>query len=260
MTSTIAHALVLAALVAVQGLRGPSTAAPPAAADREARLAALDPLVPLDYFELAEEIADSAVTADDRGLARTLFGLAGTLDRSLARSAALALAATSRDEAEARRLLAVAALVDERGGASLLEAVTPPSAAAAVGLSEAFSHFRRGQGSRALGSLKNPETDALLERFGPALTGGAARFREDCKAFRGGMRPELPPTERRNLLAIEEAALAAAGSSKDRTWSSILVETADRPLLEVDAERLAEAFGVDPTRPYWRSGRWQAAP
>ena len=60
----------------------------------EERLARLDPLRPLDYLELAEEVADAAQDDDERELARQLCGLAGALDTErFGRSAMLAIAA-----------------------------------------------------------------------------------------------------------------------------------------------------------------------
>lgn len=234
----------------------------------EERLAALDPVRPSDYFELAEEIADAPRDPNDRELARVLYGLAGTLDPPrYARSAALGIAdlaidrvtGQATDDRLRRRLLGVAILLEREGGdADLSTALRPtrPSPQAALLLSESFSHVRRGQGPRALSAIRSPEVDALLESYGRALTGGASRFREDVRTFRGGLRPAFAPAQRLAMLAIEEAALASSFPAKPRSWSSVLVERNGRPLLEVDAARLDEAFGVDPSRPWWRDGRW----
>ena len=173
--------------------------------DWSKRLAQLDPSRPAAYFELAEEVADAAKTGQEEELARTLYGLAGALDRDrYARSAALGIASLTDDPRVRRRLQALASLL-ARGEAELLAeaAAARTTAIAAVSLSESFSFFRRGQGPRALGLVKSPETAALLERFGAGLPGGADRFREDCRAFKGGLRPELAPPQRLAMLAIE---------------------------------------------------------
>jgi hypothetical protein len=230
------------------------------------RLTALDPARPLDYFLLAEEVADAARDAEERELARTLYGLAGALDAErLARSAALGIAGLTTDgvneERTRLRLLGLAVLLspDEGGPAvGLFAGRGRPSGPAAVALSEAFSHLRRGQGPRALAAVRAPEPAALLERYAIRLPGGAERFREDGRAYRSGLRPAFAPGQRRAMLEIEEAVLASAGESRGRGWSSFLVETGGRPLLEVDATRIEEAFAVDPRRPWWRDGRWSA--
>lgn len=255
-------ALVCALLVAT-GFAARQAAPEPRWAER---LAALDPARPLDYFLLAEEVADAARGAEERELARTLYGLAGALDpEGLARSAALGIAGLAaegvNEERMRLRLLGLAVLLspEEDGAAGRVVAGRRrPGASGALALSEAFSHLRRGQGPRALSAVRAPEPAALLERYAPRLTGGAERFREDGRAYRGGMRPALVPGQRRAMLEIEEAVLASAGESRGRGWSSFLVETGGRPLLEVDATRIEEAFAVDPTRPWWRDGRWSA--
>ncbi|MFO0828352.1 MAG: hypothetical protein U0572_09390 [Phycisphaerales bacterium] len=232
------------------------------------RLARLDPAWPRVYFEMAEDVADAATNAQEKELARTLFGLAGVLDReTYARSSALALAALSEEPRRKRALLALAALLSAEASAPEADIGEPdpstrrPSVAAAVALSEAFSFYRRGQGPRALGIVKAADVDALLSRYGAGSPGGADRFREDCRAYKSGLRPEPPPDVHAAMLAIEEAVLASAATTsgtvdRERGWSSVLIETGSRPLVEIDATHLEEAFGVDPARPYWRDGKW----
>ena len=231
--------------------------------DWSARLVRLDPAWPKAYFELAEEIADAATIAHEREIASTLFGLAGALDRDgLARSSALALAGLSDEPRRRRSLTALATLLSGASGSSDDGATIHaddrrPSVAAVVALSEAFSFYRRGQGPRAIGMLKAPEVEVLLTRYGAGTPGGADRFREDCRAYKQGLRPEPPREVRIAMLAIEEALLAAAALDlRPREWSSVLIETGASPLIEIDVARLDEAFGVDPTKPYWRDGKW----
>lgn len=263
----------LAALLGAQGApeRAPAPKAARAPIDWSERLERLDPAWPAAYFELAEEVADLAETDEGRGLARTLYAMAGALDREgHGRSAALALATLAEDPRRQRALIALAVLLSD-GATNALESLPldgpmgagdrGPSAAAALELSEAFSFFRRGQGPRAASMTRAPEVDALLTRFGTGSPGGAERFREDCRVYKGGLRPSLSSDARTGMLAIEESVLASAGQAgEQRTWSSVLIETGGRPLIEIDAARLDEAFGIDVTRPYYRSGRWVAAP
>ena len=224
----------------------------------DAHLAALDPTNPLAYFELAEDIADDSKDKSQRELARHLFALAGVLDPArLGRSASLALADMEDREHVKRQLLALAALLDERGGVAgwgQPEDAPQISASAAVAVGEALSYYRRGRGPRALAVLETPEATALLESSADVLRGGAKRFIEDCKLYRGQRKPMVTEDDLRRMLQLEAALLAGA----DRTWSSQLLLGRGRPLVEVDPDNLQQTFGVDASRPYYRLGRWVA--
>ncbi|MDY7107745.1 MAG: hypothetical protein SYC29_03825 [Planctomycetota bacterium] len=233
-----------------------------AAATWEDRLEALRPAVPMAYFELAEEVADRAEDEAQRGLARHLFALAGVLDRDrLGRSACLALADLAEREHERRRLIALASLLG-RGGigrsSTSFEGLGldgDPTPTAMLALSEAFSYFRRGRGSQALAALREPGAMELLEACDPYLPGGANRFLEECRSFRGRVRPNLSQADEIRMLRLETALLAGS----DRPWSSALLYGEGRPLIEVDPARLEETLGVDASRPLYRNGRWVEA-
>lgn len=224
----------------------------------EPGLAALAPTNPLAYFELAEEIADDHVDEAQRDLARHLFALAGVLDPArLGRSASLALADMEDREHVKRQLLALAALLDERGGVAgwgQPDEATQISTSAAVAVGEALSYYRRGRGSRALAVLEKPGAMALLESVGDVLRGGAKRFVEDCKLYRGQRKPTLTEDDLRRMLQLEAAVLAGI----DRAWSGELLLGRGRPLVEVDPDNLPQTLGVDASRPYYRRGRWVA--
>jgi hypothetical protein len=231
-----------------------AAAAPPAQKDR---LAALRPDRPMDYFEFAEEIADAPGDAAQRDLARTLFALAGALDpRRLGRSACLALADLEPDENARRRLDILADLLDERAAGGGREPDPPEWAgrAAALAVSEALGHYRRGEGSKAVNRINAPGAAALLDACGAAVVrGGAARFVEECKTYRGARRPAIAATDVLAQLRLEAALLAGEG----RSWSQDLLIGGGRPLLEVDPDRLADSLGADPAQACWRGGRWQ---
>ena len=222
------------------------------------RLTTLAPTNPLAYFELAEEIADDSVDKSQRELARHLFALAGVLDPSrLGRSASLALADMEDREHVKRQLLALAALLDERGGVAgwgQPDEAPQISASAAVAVGEALSYYRRGRGPRALTALEAPGAVALLESAGGVLRGGAKRFMEDCKLYRGQRKPTITEDDLRRMLQLEAAVLAGV----DRAWSGELLLGRGRPLVEVDPDNLQQTFGVDASRPYYRLGRWVA--
>ncbi|MEC9372463.1 MAG: hypothetical protein VYC34_01410, partial [Planctomycetota bacterium] len=84
------------------------------------RLESLTPSRPIDYFELAEEIAFEADNPEDERLASTLYVLSFELDRrragaeTLGRSVCLALAQLSKSEEERRWLLAMSKSLDRR--------------------------------------------------------------------------------------------------------------------------------------------------
>jgi hypothetical protein len=223
----------------------------------ERRLEALGPADPMAYFELAEEVADSAADEGERALARRLFGIAGALDpQRLGRSACLALADLEPVAHARRRLLALAALLDERGGGPAedqpggADALDP---VAALAVSEAFGHYRRGNGARALRVLEKPGAMDLLEAWGGAVfRGGSAGFLEDCWLYRSSRRPVLKDQDRMGMLRFEAAVLAGA----NRSWSGDLLLNEGRPLIEVDPDHIEDVLGVNADRPCYRSGRW----
>jgi hypothetical protein len=213
----------------------------------------------MDYFELAEEVADVARTSEDRALARRLFALAGLLDRQrLGRSACLALADLAERPTERRRLLALVSLLSNRRiGPPLLETMDErstgnASASTILDLLEAFSHYRRGRGPDALETLRRPGVRDLLKRLGSHLRGGVAGFIEDCNMYRGDLRPSLSQDDLNRMLRLEIALL----SGTQRPWSADLLLNQGQPMIEVDPDDLAAAFGSDASRPYFRNGRW----
>jgi hypothetical protein len=219
------------------------------------RLAALEPGRPMDYFELGEEIADAAAGEDDRDLARRLFALAGVLDRfRLGRSSCLALADLEEDPNARRRLQALAGLLGDRMHMTLSTQRTSvePTPGAALSVARALSHYRRGQGSKALDALEEPGATALLEAHQDALVGGLRRFVEDCKLYRGRLRPSISETDIDRMLHLELLLLAGI----NRPWSSELVLGYAFPLIEVDPERLEESLRIDASRCIYRDGRW----
>jgi hypothetical protein len=231
-----------------------------AAARWTPRLEALRPDKPMAYFDLAEEMDDAATTSWERARARELFALAGVLDPDrLGGSACLALADLETDDLLRRRLRGMAPLLGQHDAAGLLPSPEPTlelQGDAAVALSESLSDFRQGLGGRALARLQQPEVMKLLRQCDAALPGGADRVLEDCKRYRGGLSPMLSDTDVTNLLRLELALLAGA----DRPWSSELLLTEGRPLIEADPDRLEQLLGVDARAAYFRGGRWQPMP
>ena len=225
-----------------------ATSAPPARWIE--RLGRLDPLRPLDYLELGEEVADAATTEEELALARTLFGYAGALDTArLGRSAMLALAAIAPNDLERSRALAAAEIVGGRGLARGAERVDPAQIAS---LSRAFSFHRRGDGRRALAALRQDDADALLGALDAAIPGGAQAFRDEARAMRssGGL-----ATDENAIRRLEDVELALRLGPL-RPVSLDLVVAGDAPLVEIDLADPASVWRVDPARPWWRNGAW----
>jgi hypothetical protein len=258
MQATIIAGLACLSIVGIAA-PGPSASREPAV-DWTERLEELRPAFPMAYFELAEEIADQADGGAERALARRLFGLAGVLDRDrLGRSACLALADLAEQEHDRRRLLALASLL---GGAGIGQAGPPGSGlgralepSAVLAVTNAFSHFRRGEGPKALAALRTPGATELLDACGPYLPGGVNRFLEECRSFRGRVRPRLSEADEVRMMRLEMALLAGS----ERPWSSALLYGRGQPLIEVDPDRLEETLGTDGSRPLFRNGRWVEA-
>jgi len=255
-------AWIAATLLAAQPVTPGAPSAPPAPSAAETwqrRLEALDPARPMAYLELAEEVADASGDDEHRALARQLFALAGVLDPGrLGRSACLALADLEPREPEKRRLLALAELLDDRAGPETsepaAETMTDFDVAAALAVGEALSFYRRGEGNRALPKLGMPGASELIDACQNVFRGGAARFIEDCRLYKGGRRPSLTETDLVSQLRLE-AALLAGGR---RTWSGDLLLSRGRPLPEVDPDRLDESLGVNGERACWREGKWMS--
>jgi len=221
----------------------------------ESRLEALRPEAPLEYFLLGEEVADVARSADDRQLARQLYGLAGALDRErLGRSACLARADIEEDPLAKRRLLALADLLDDRVTFRRRQHETQQldDPAAAYAVAQALHHYRLGEGSRALRALEQAGARTLLERHDAALRGGVRRFIEDCELYRSGKRPPLGENDVSRLVHLEAALLAG----RPRSWSDALLLSNGETLIEVEPDHTEQAFGVDVDRPYYRDGLW----
>ncbi len=226
----------------------------------EQRLESLTPTKPLAYFELAEEIADTAEDEYNRKLAQHLFALSGVLDpKNLGRSACLALADMESRVHRKQRLLALSNLLDERGGSAgwvQTAQVKQISPSAAMAVSEALTHYRKGNGNRAIAALNNTTGAAeLLESAGGVLRGGVQRFIEDCKLYRVGRSPTISSDDLLSMLQLEAALLAG----DDRTWSADEMLTDARPLLEVDPDNLQQTLLVDGSMAYYRNGQWVSA-
>lgn len=144
----------------------------------EARLGALSPANPREYFLLGEEVAAEATSPQVEGVARTLYVLAFELDRrrqaaggsadpGLAASACLALADLSRLEEDRRWLVALARSLDRRHASPDWSRAAQPSYSGEAGFraAEFLGLVRSGEAHRARDLLQDPEVARVLEDF-----------------------------------------------------------------------------------------------
>ena len=243
----------------LSGSMDPSMSDTTAPVDWTERLEALEPARALEYFELAEEVSETASSVEERELARQLFGLAGLLDEKLSCSAALAIAGMPGMEQRRNvqeRLRAAAELLAPSGtivlGASRKSGISEQDR---IMLCRALGMLRRGDGYRAGRAFEEQGVVDALEEVGFLFNGGANRVREDCSIYRGGLRPDLSAEGIRSHLIAEIITLAPGSPG----WGIELLRSDAAPLTVVDLERLDLLFGVDPARPYWRGGAWVGA-
>lgn len=148
----------------------------------DARLAALSPARPDEYYLLAEEVASERQAPGARDLARRLFVLALELDRrrgtpsSVSSSACIALAHLASSESERRWLRAMAAELESGSqrpdDPQLTVRIDPPRTPERIALQigAGLSLLRSGEGRRALQILEAPGVWSTLEAFEALLS------------------------------------------------------------------------------------------
>lgn len=277
------------------GFVGQPTAPAPVANPAElARLAALRPDNPQAYFDLAEELADTAEDEPRAVLARTLYVLAFELDRqrgtatSLAAASALGIARIERLERDKRWLVAIAGAVDRRyalpdwnvGASPSISDETAYKAATVLGLA------RAGEGRESRRVLDQPGVSDVLKRYERAIgntgqTGALSRLSKYmqqwpcsecgnnrfvmkpgekgpelrlCPTCRGNPGPKLDEDEYISQLRFEAALL----NGIQRSWAAQVVVDQGAPLRDPDLNELAPTYRVDPDKPYWDAGKWVA--
>jgi len=270
-----------------------ASAESPVEAQWSERLTALDPSDPESYFLLGEEVADQADHLAETNLAQRLFVLAFELDRrrgaesSLGASVCMALASIERLEERAAWLRALAGALDERYAATdwnverdiRIDDETGLLAAEVLGLT------RAGEGIKAQNILdRHPEVLELLSHYerllGLSAAGGGIRQLRDairfwpcpeCKNNRvlprmgtdplqyrlcytclGNPGPQLTLPELIAQLRFESRLLQGV----QRSWAAQVAVDYGAPLRDPDPSDLAPTLEVDPSRPYWRDGRW----
>jgi hypothetical protein len=260
--------------------------------DLDARLTALTPARPMDYFLLAEEVASEIDTDDGRALARRLFVLSYHLSDAgvdgkrvdFARSVCLALVEEGllTDDDERRFVLALSAAI---GGSADLPAESPDAASGEAGedvalsLATALGEYRAGRFQEAAALLEQPGVRGLLAQHAPLLRNLGVMLRDIesrpncrecrnrrivrddvnpdaryrlCRTCGGDPSPALAPIDFIAILRTESLLLGAT----DASWSAQLSSGRVEPFVDVDPARLASRLGVATDRTIWREGGW----
>jgi hypothetical protein len=224
--------------------------------DLESRLTALDPDRPIEYLELAEEIAEglSEGDSDDRSLARRLYGLAGRLDLDrLAASAALGIASLTPDRRIADRYRAAASLLDPDAAGSGAGLQAEVDAATAMEISEAFGEFRTGRAIALRRLLQDPARERLLRSWDQALPGGLDWLKRQSEAAGKG-RPALDRSDALAMIRVELVLLDRGRPD----WSTLLAVEGDPPIVDLRLDRVPSMLLDDEkaSRPRYRGGQW----
>lgn len=257
------------------------------------RLAALSPENPMDYFDLAEEIAYEMPMGVARDLARRLFVLSVMLDRrspdpiGLTQSACIALAELATDADERRWLRSLGESVREDVGrpswrlrAEIRQTDdTPDQFARAMGA------FRAGDGAPMRAIMRRIDGAALLrdagldhetasgvmrdlQRLAPVMRPpGPGRDGRVVRSTRDGVQtveidpetggnpgPGLGSSEFLDHLRAELKLLGATPS----TWSGQLMLDRGRVYRDPDPDALHLHFGIDVELSVWRPGGTEA--
>ena len=221
------------------------------------RLEALTPSDPMAYFLLAEEVHDQDPTDPQAArLAARLFGTAGRLDPDgLASSSALAIAEIMANDNEARRMRAVARMLDARqvgGRMSVRSGEVDSETAFEIG--EALARLRSGRSSSMRKLLGDAAIMSALRPWDRALPGGLDWLKSVAQRRSG--RPDFSRDELVQLLRMEVRLM----EGEQPSWSSEVLGIHGRPLLEVQPDEIDDLLGGDPDRPWWRDGQWRSSP
>jgi hypothetical protein len=291
-----ARRVLLALLAIVSGAAGHQPAGDEIATpDVDRRLTALTPQQPMQYFELAEELAYEAQSAEATQLAVRLFMLTAHLDErdggdlQLARSSCIAMAYLTGDAVLKRRLSALEAFYtenDDDAGLLLrrgwLDTIPDDLLDAVDDASEAISLYRLGEGRLAQRRLHQEKVVDLLKRYEIAI-GGFEEFDAWCRS-RGSCREcgNLRIVKPRSVTGHEPDAVlcptckglpgpiladdeidemlqleVAWRTGSFRSWSSQLAADGGRPVEVPDLQSLAHELDINLDLQVWRGGAWR---
>lgn len=205
-------------------------------------------------------------------------------------AACFALADITPSERRARWLRAIARVIDPRYATPDWTGSVdrPLSRRDAFRAAEAIGLVRSGDGARARDLLDRPEVARIFDRYSALLTGAgpseilselraeAARWPcPECRNERVSVKRLNQDVERslcnyckgnpgwalsRGGLVANLRFESAMLSGVQRSWGAQLAIDLGAPLRDPDPADVAPTYRVDPTRPYWRDGRWVSDP
>ncbi len=289
--------MLLVAMLAASAWAQPSPRLGTGVVDLAARLEALSPARPADYFSLGEEVASEINTDEGRALARRLFVLSYEFSRSgidpqrseFARSVCLALLdldlLETDDERRYVRALA-AALSPQPAEATSGAPITTSgshaeSAEAAFALATALGEYRAGRFQEAASLFDQPEVRSLLAQHAPTIRNVGVMLRDvesrpNCRECRNRriVRDDVNPDARYRLCRTcggdPSPALAPIDlisslraeslllGGEEASWSAQIAAGRVEAFVDVDPARLAERLKTPVDRPLWREGGWVA--
>ena len=221
------------------------------------RLESLHPDRPLEYFQLAEEVADGAVgDGVQQALARRLYGLAGTLDQEgLGASACLGVLAIARDEPQRRHVEALLDLLQE-DRASFLRlrdaAVAGASERVRQDVGVFLSMYRSGRMRSARRQLQEPGVLAMLEATSSHLPAGVEPVLTEVA---GADRDRVPGLTESEIIAMLQLEAFLHGHDAT-TWHGDAMASRLMPLMVIERDALMDVIGEDRIRPFYRGGEW----
>jgi len=215
----------------------------------------LDPSMPGGYFELAEHVADTADSVNDRDLAIRLFALAATLDPDRWGHGSL-LGISVLLEGDQDRLRSVSALLELHDDArpNLLprqEVVLGAESTAAVKAFDVISCIRTGDSTRVRNLLQHGSgVREMLEVYQDAVPGGMKRLLDRASARNA----EVLLNEKEYIALLQVQSQLLGG--RHETWAATLAVGLGRPLEDLSGAQLGSVLKMDLEKSSWRDGRW----
>ena len=242
------------AMVMILFLFAGAMAAMVASSKHAEQLEQLDPVDSQAYFELAEDIASTAQTREDKKLAITLFALADHLDPKRWRRSSILAIEELVDDPNERRLLEsnLQAWTDEIDFLPVNGQVTREDDEIVLAAVVALSSFRQGDSKEFRRQLAKSGVRERLDAVSDGLPGNTEWMLQRLSS-QGDGPGSLSDDEIIAMLEVQGALLR----TQHRPWSVVLQARRGIPMTVEDPISLAEIFGVNPLQSRYRNGRWE---
>lgn len=220
-----------------------------------AALEALDPAVPVGYIELAETIADTADSPQQRQLAIRLFALGATLaPEQWGRSGMLGVLELLEDEQQIRGVRALLELQEDMRPSMLPDRriVMGSQTRASIIAFDVLSSIRSGNIKTARSLLRHSSGPReVLEQYEDDVPGGMRRLLERVESALENRPIQLTGSEYVAQLQVQSRLLGG----RRETWSAALSAWQGRPLEDVAGSDLGHVLNLDLSKTTWQ-GRW----